>query len=158
MLIKGTDKIKGVLDLPLCKFQLVANEERFISNDDYYKSDIQMAINLGMLIKKDDVCSNNSEKLVRCKNVYHRPFSIPGYSDEIVVGQVFSVKESDLQHDAIRKAIAAKMIEVLDVSGGPKVLEEVSININNPELEEIQKPVEEEGNVKISKKIGRAHV
>jgi hypothetical protein len=155
MTIKGTAKIRGILDLPLSRLQVKANQTIYLEEEDFWKSDIQNAISLGFLIntdKKSDKENQVKDRMIRCKNIYGRPISIPSFQDEIKNGQVFTVQESMLQQDSFRRALAAHMIQVLDVVGGTKALEEGSVDLASVEAEEAPKTETEQKKTKPSKK------
>jgi len=118
MIIKGTEKIKGVIDLSSIKLQLKKGTVYSISDKDYWNSDVQSAIRMGFLTSAGD--AKNSEesesKVVRCINIYSRPLNINSVSkSSIMPNHSFTIPEEMLDHPDIRAARERGMIQVTQI-------------------------------------------
>ncbi len=119
--IKGTAKIKGALNLPTLKTQLIKNKSVLISNEEFNANDIQIALKMGYIehegssavphkeIDKEDKDNRN----VKCKNIYNRSLSLPEVATSIAPNQEFILKESDLKHSDIKTVLRKGWIEII---------------------------------------------
>lgn len=118
MVIKGTEKIKGVLDLSSVGLQLKKGAVYSISDNDFWNSDIQSALKMGFLSSAGDPTQkgDDSKKVVRCINSYHRPITLNSVSaKEVMPNHSFTLPESKLNDPDIRVAISKGMITVTQV-------------------------------------------
>jgi len=118
MIIKGTDKIRGVLDLSSIGLQLTKKTVFSISDNDYWNSDVQSAIKMGFITSaaQPDKSDSDPEKVVKCVNNYHRPITIKILGNqEIKPKHTFTIKEKHLSNPDINAAVKRGMIGVTQV-------------------------------------------
>lgn len=131
MVINGTSKIKGVIDLPSIKQQLKKGQLLHIRNNDYWNNDIQMAIKMGFITSTDipnddDVDIDSDDTPVRCKNSFHRSIGLNQSKSEIKPGQEFTLTRKELEEKSIRAALSKGMITIVSE---PNSTEETTVNI-----------------------------
>lgn len=138
MVIKGTDKIRGVLQLPTIKKELGKGKVVHITENDYHTQDVQIALRMGLvqLVDKGPPPTLNDDgqevdRSVVCKSIYSRSISLPGMKQEIKPNQRFTLKESELNSGPIRAAISKSMIEVVSVSGDESVYSEGKLKVSD---------------------------
>lgn len=136
MLIKGTSKIKGVVEIPSIRQQLKVNQVLPISDKDYWNSDLQVALRMGYITvsggpEQSSTESTDSTRMITCQNTHIRAISLPGFASDINPGAQFSIKESQLNEPSIRGALAKGMIKVVQLVSDTKVSEGV-VRISKP--------------------------
>lgn len=115
MVIKGTDKIKGVVDLASIGKQLSKTSTFSISDNDFWNSDVQAALRMGLIVSAGSPeKTNNPIKVVKCINTYHSTINL-GNIGEIGVGHTFTMPESELNAPHIKAAERRGMIKVIQV-------------------------------------------
>lgn len=120
--IKGTNRIKGVLELPNLKRQLVKGQSMSINDNDYWSPDVQTAIKMGFVTAvapsraRIDSPEEKNERQVMCRNAHPRPLGLPNFAHEIAPNAQFQVKESDLSKPDIKAAIARGIIKIVGAS------------------------------------------
>lgn len=135
MFIKGTEKLqKRTLDLSSINQQITISSSLPIRDDDYWNSDIQMAIKMGLVeavgenseqAAEDGTEEERVDRIVKCKNVYSRSITMNEIDMEIKPGQTFTLKESQLDQSDLRAAIGKGLIEVIEASSGSDYSESV---------------------------------
>lgn len=134
MIIIGTEKIRSVLDLPIVKLQIKKGEKRYVSEKDFWGSDVQNAITLGFLkADKEEVQTSLevNDRMARIKNISGRPISIPGFQEEIKDTQIFTIRESRLKEGAFQNAMVRKMIAVVGILGSENDISEGSVFLDD---------------------------
>ena len=125
MFIQATAKLqRRTLNLESIKAQLTAGRKFPISEDNFYNSDIQTALSMGLIeaigepkVKQelDDESDEESSNMVKCKNIHKRPLTFRHINREIKPGETFPLKEADLQNPDIKNALSKGLIEVVNV-------------------------------------------
>ncbi len=118
MIIEGTESIKGVLDLSSIKQQLKTGQSLNIKEDDFWQSDVQIALKMGWIRSKgaNSACSDSSVtsgNSIRCQNTHTRSIGIRGRDTEIRPGQEFHLQPHEADSPAIRSAISKGMIKIV---------------------------------------------
>lgn len=138
MVIKGTDKIRGVLQLPSIKKELLKGKEAHISEKDYHTQDIQIALRMGLvqIIEKGapPVLSADGQEIDKsfvCRSIHGRSISLPGMKNEIKPNQRFLLKESELNSGSIRAAISKGIIEVVSASSDESTYSEGKLKVTD---------------------------
>ena len=153
MLIRGTKKIRGILDLYSIKQQLKPGQSLIIPESDYWQSDVQMAVRMGLVQsdlpkeKKDPAKKPDKDKMIKFKNVHHRSIGFEGHKEEIASGQEFFLSEVEIETNPIRNAIAKGMIKVIGSTKEVAEDDEVTVNVfkkMKPEEKDISIDVNEE--------------
>jgi len=155
--IQGTDRIKGVLDLGSIRQQLVKGQTLYLKDDDFWKSDVQTAIKMGWIKTKANPSSPEGvksqaplgDRYIQCVNNHCRSISMRENDREIRPGQVFTLKESEMDSPAIRAAISKGLIKPLGVASSKKdeVGTEGRVHVTKRMQEDIASPVESETEV-----------
>lgn len=119
MVIKGTNKIKGVLDLSSVGLQFKEGATFSISDKNYWNSDVQAALKMGYIVSAGDPTKGGSDdapKVVRCVNSYHRALTLKALGDkEIMPNHSFTMPESKMNNPDIKAAINKGMITVTQI-------------------------------------------
>ncbi|KKL61095.1 hypothetical protein LCGC14_2198740 [marine sediment metagenome] len=117
MIIKGTNSIKGVIDLSSIPLQMTKGQSVTIKDSDFYNSDVQTALKMGWLVAegKPSVIEEiiDEEKEVLCLNAHHRPLGLSQFDTDISPGQSFRLKASDLNLPDIKMAVEKGMITIV---------------------------------------------
>ena len=119
MKIIGTEKIKGVLDLSSIKMQLKKGQSLNVRDDDFWQSDVQTALSLGFLRSEGSVqndCKEDGNKVVKCKNTHCRSISMKENDAEIKPGQVFTLKQKEIESPAVKSAVSRGLIKILSMA------------------------------------------
>ncbi len=117
MVIKGTSKIKGVLDLSSVKLQITKGATYSLSDNDYWNSDVQSAIRMGFVATAGEPQnkSKNAAKVVRCINSYNRTISIGAIGKEVHPGHSFTLREDQLKDPDVKVALSRGMVTVVQI-------------------------------------------
>ncbi len=126
MLIKGTEKLqKRTLNLASINQQITISSSLPIRDDDYWNSDIQMAMKMGLIevdgepgqqTSNDGIEEERVDRIIKCKNIYSRSITMNEIDMEIKPGQTFVLKESQLNYPDIRAAIGKGLIAVMEAN------------------------------------------
>lgn len=141
-LVKGTDKIKGVLDIGKNKKQIAKNEELFISDEQFYDNTTQIAIKMGYLTFESVNSGDSKNRTVELTNIYDRTITLNMVSGDILPYMNFTILEDNLHHPDIKAALAKGMIK-LTSSVHTRHVPEATVNVGNM-LEDVS-TVESEG-------------
>lgn len=158
MVLKGTDKIRGELTLSSIKKQIGRNKTVHINDTDYWSNDVQVAIKMGYVQaigkpKSSETVEEDVEvfRNVQCKNVHARSISIPSIAGEIKSGQIFIVKENQLNDTHFKIAMSKNLIKVIGVVNNE--------NINEGHLSDILDGIQDKpGTVENNSEIGELSV
>lgn len=119
MVIKGTSRIRGVLDLNSIKQQIGKDDSIPISDNDFWNSDVQIAINMGYITAVGDATApeldGELDRVVKLVNKLRTPLNIPNQTHSISPGAQFTLRESELQTPDIKQAISKGLIQILNV-------------------------------------------
>ncbi len=126
MHIKGTDRIKGVLDLSSVGVQMEKTSVYPVSEEQLQDSNVQTALNMGFITleggpkkskgkNKDE--GPKTDRIVKCLNTHPRSLALSEINTEIAPQAEFELKESDLKKPHIKQAIDKQMIKVLQIIG-----------------------------------------
>lgn len=118
--IKGTTKIKGVLDLQSIKRQMKSTDVAPITGNDFWNADIQIALKMGYITSSGESGSTKMhevepDRLVNLVNNTSTPLNVPGQSHAVSGGAQFTMKESEIRDPNVKMAISKGLIKVLSV-------------------------------------------
>ncbi len=115
MIIKGTNKIKGVLDLTGIGKQLTSGDEFSITENEFYDHTVQIAVKMGYITYRQgtSLIDMHAATGIRLKNIYNRPISINALDSEVRPGDVFTLTAEQVNNSDIRSAIAKGLVEVV---------------------------------------------
>lgn len=144
MVIKGTSKIRGVLDLNSIKRQIKSNDTMPISDNDYWNSDVQVALKMGYITAVGDEKAPTSEhgepdRIVKLTNKLRTPLNIPSQTHAVPAGAQFTMRESELRDPDVRLAVSKGLIQVLSVLDEEKPSEGV-LNLQGDTTQETLSP------------------
>ena len=136
MLIRGTKKIKGILDLYSIKQQLKPGQSLVIPENDYWQSDVQMAVRMGLLQTdtpkgKKETKKPDATKMIKFKNIHSRPIGLEGHKEEIPSGQEFFLSEEETETNVVRHAIGKGLIKVIGSNKEISEIEESTVTVLN---------------------------
>lgn len=117
MLIKGTDKINGILDLSSAKLQLKKGSVYNINEQDYLSNDVQVAKRLGFIetIETENTDNEiNQNKAVEYINISNRTIVIQSINKEILPNQRFTLDRSHINNQDIFYARTNNIIAETD--------------------------------------------
>jgi hypothetical protein len=119
MIIKGTPRIRGMLDLPNIKKQIGRNDSIPVSDVEFWSSDVQIALKMGYLTAVGNVerypdAKGEVERVIKLVNRHKSPLNIPSQTNAIPPGAQFTLRESELQNADIRTAISRGIIGVVN--------------------------------------------
>ncbi len=149
MYIKGTDKIKGLLDLSSVKLQLAKNSILPINDNDFWNSDIQIALKMGYISAMGspqidgDGNEVSTERSVRCINQLDRTLQLPGLNEQIGPNREFTIKESELNNPHIRAAVSRGLIKVMEILDTDDAFDEAFLDLGEEWEEEQGEQYEE---------------
>jgi hypothetical protein len=136
VIIHGTARIRGVLDLPTIKKQLKANGVLPLNDIEFSSSDVQIALKMGYITATEDtlqVATGKAERTITLINNQHTPINIPNRMHPIQPGIQFTLHESELLNGDIRAAIAKGIIKILNASNpGMPSAGQVKIGLTSP--------------------------
>ena len=115
MIVQVTDAVKnGEIVLPTIGYAVKAGIELTISDEDYYKNDIQIAIRKGFLVVSDAQGHGNSPfaKKIAVTNLTGRPLALDQIS--LLIGETSYISEKEYNSTNVQTAINAGMIEVAE--------------------------------------------
>lgn len=114
MNIIGTEKIKGVVEIPCLNKQITRGQTVTISENQFSHSEVQAAIKMGFIKKVEGSNEQvgSSTKIIRCRNNTKKPMRLHCVAEEVPPNALFDIKESDLSNGDIMKARASNMITI----------------------------------------------
>jgi hypothetical protein len=128
MIIKGTNKIKGVVDLYSIKKQLTKDAKYTIKDSEFWNSDVQAALGMGLITAEQPPNSKDQppqdEAQVVCRNAHSRPITVLNRPTQVMPNQTFTLSQDELQMPDIQKALAKNMISVVSSSSAKPNQEE----------------------------------
>ncbi len=114
MLIKGTSKIKGALDLTGISKQLVSGTEISITDEEFYDHTVQTALKMGMISHREGTYKINfAGKYINLKNIHNRAIAINALSADVRPGETFKLTEEQINNGDIRAALAKGLIQIM---------------------------------------------
>jgi hypothetical protein len=140
MHIRGTDRIKGALDLASIGVQLSNGSVHHITESDLQDAQVQIALRMGYIITEGggsktkqsiEQEQKTSKRMVRCLNKYNRSLALKELSREIPPNGEFEIKERDLLRGHIKDAISKGMIQVLEIIGSDSVMNETFVKMGD---------------------------
>lgn len=159
MIVRGTNKIRGVLSLQLEKsiLEVAPNAAKHISSEDFNKHEVQQAVALGYLKVEQKQTSLetptvsgvplttlvDSDRKIKCRNEYARPITMNMFQFPINPGQEFTISEKEANSPEIKSAIAKGYIKVLEAKDINQTIskksDEVTINVSRTMMQEQMK-------------------
>lgn len=143
--IRGTDKIKGMLDLGGINKQLKAGDALPIADDEFMEHTVQVAVRMGFITyKQGGMIDLPTDTAVNVKNIYDRAIRINCLNNEVRSGQIFTLTEEQINSSDIRGALAKGLLKIVS-SARPASSDESESNVKvgdlfKEELEEITDP------------------
>jgi len=133
MLIKGTSKIKGALDLSGINQQLTSGMEVSVSDDQFYKHSIQSAIKMGFLTYRPGSFNIKLEgsKHIKLKNILERSITVNALEANIRPGETFTLTEEQVNQGDIRAALSKGMFKIIS-SVKAQPIKETTVKIGDP--------------------------
>jgi len=114
IVIKGTDKIKGVLDLNDVGLQIKAGDTFSLSGDQFYKHGVQVALKMKFITyTNNNVPDPESDTIVELRNIYDRSITINAIDSDVRPGQTFGISEELINNADIQGALAKGMLEIV---------------------------------------------
>ncbi len=131
--IKGTDKIKGALDLGGINKQLKAGDLIPLTDEDFLDHTVQLALSMKFITYEKggilDIGSNSTS--IKIRNIYDRPIRINALEDEVRPGQTFSLSEDQVNSGDIRGALAKGLLEIVSSARPTEEVGESNIRVGN---------------------------
>lgn len=127
MNVTGTNKIRGILQLPVIKKQVARDSTIYLTENEFYTQEVQSALKMGYIQSQAETKSTHKNRdenenstyeneLVLCQSCSKRPIMIPVLNLEIRPGSQFRLKTSDLHSAHIKAAISKGWIKVIGSS------------------------------------------
>jgi hypothetical protein len=113
MIVRVTNACKnGEIVLPTIGYAVKAGVELTISDEDFYKNDIQIGIRKGFIVVSDAQGHGNSPfaKKIAVTNLTGRPLALDAIS--LLVGETSYISEREFNSTNVQTAINAKMIGI----------------------------------------------
>jgi len=131
--IKGTDKIKGALDLTGINQQLKTGDCIPLTDNDFLDHTVQQAVKMGFITyAKGGILDIGNSSSIKLRNIYDRPIFINALDDEIRPGQTFTISEDQVQSGDIRGALAKGMLEIVASTHASKEkIEELNVRVGD---------------------------
>lgn len=147
MIIKGTEKIRGVLNLSSIKQQLGKKSACNISENEFWNNDVQTALGMGFITAVGGGQQQNVEKTVQCTNIHNKKaISLKALNNRAIYpSERFYLKESDLETPDVRDAINKGIIAIVKVQNVQPV-QETDLVMEEPQNESAPEVVELETN------------
>lgn len=113
--IKGTDKIKGALDLTGINKQLKAGDRIPLSEEDFTDHTVQLAVSMGFITYEQGgiLAAESHNDTIKLRNIYDRSIRINALDDEIRPGQTFTLSSKQANSADIRGALAKGFLEIV---------------------------------------------
>ena len=128
MIVKGTKKIRGVLQLPNAKKELSFGRTAHITENEYQSQDIQTALSLGLIevidnrptnmeTMLDNNISSDSVRQFICVNNSQRSITLPNRTGSIQPNHKFTLSELEINSSDIKEAIGVEIIKIVKQIG-----------------------------------------
>lgn len=139
IVIKGTDKIKGILDLGDIGLQLKTGDTYSLTEEKFYKHGVQIALKMELITySHNSVPDPDSETIVQLRNIFDRSIAINAIESEVRPGQTFGLSEDIVNTPDIQGALAKGMLEVVSSGRSFDSDEETEVKVGG--LFEEEKP------------------
>lgn len=113
IVIEGTNKIKGALDLGGINKQLKCGDSLPITDNEYHDHSVQIALKMGWLKEKRDNTKNLPTGKITLKNIYDRSIHINALNQEIRSQQTFSLDDDQVRTSEIQGALAKGLLAII---------------------------------------------
>jgi len=128
IVIEGTDKIRGMLDLSSVNLQMKRGDKYPITEQQFTDNKVQVAIRMGLIKKVGEEENSTFAGQITLKNIYDRSIHLNALEAEIRPGQTFTLTEDQMNSADIRGALAKGMIDVIS-SARTASISEGNVNI-----------------------------
>ena len=125
-LIKGTQKIKGTLDIG-ARQQITKNQSVYLSDEEYFDHRAQTAIQMGFISCEEVANSTYSSPKVTIKNIYDKSINIGDSKQALMPGRVTILSEEEFRSSHIQAALKNRMIDIVGAVGSDTLDSEDSI-------------------------------
>lgn len=131
--IKGTNKIKGALDLSGINKQLKAGDRVPLTDKDFSDATVQTAIDMGFITYKEGgiLKSESNSSSIKLRNIYDREILINSLGDKIRPQQTFTLSEDQVNNADIRGALAKGYLEIVSSAKPGNPIEETNVRVGN---------------------------
>lgn len=119
-LVKGTNRIKGVLDIG-ARQQISKNQSVFLSDSEYFDHRAQTAMQMGLICCEEMSNSTYSSPKVTIKNIHGKEINIGDSKQPLMANRITILSEEEFRSSYIQAALKSGMIEVVSASPGTSV-------------------------------------
>ncbi len=142
IVIKGTEKIKGVLDLGDVGLQLKTGDTFSLAEDQFYKHGVQIALKMGLIsYSRNSIPDPDAETIVQLRNTFDRSITINAIDSDVRPGQTFGLSEDLINNADIQGALAKGMLEIVSTIRAPEQNTETSVEVGGLFKEEVPGPI-----------------
>lgn len=142
VVIKGTDRIKGVLDLNDVGLQLKTGDTFSLAEDQFYKHGVQIALKMGLITySHNNVPDPNAETIVQLRNIFDKSITINAIDSDVRPGQTFGLSEDLVNNADIQGALAKGILEIVSTIRSEEPDTETSIEVGGIFKEETPGPI-----------------
>lgn len=130
--VKGTDKIKGVLDIGV-KQQIGKGQHLYLTADEFYEHKVQTALTMKLIVcDESEIIRAGDGNKVRIKNIYHNTISIGEVIRDLKPGQITVLNEEEVRTPYVQAALSKKMLKLEGgVMPGTESASEKTIKVGN---------------------------
>ncbi len=130
-MVKGTNKIKGVLDVGV-KQQIGKGQSLYLTNDEFYNHRVQTAISLKFIVCDEAAIRGGDGSKVRVKNTYRNSLSIGDKIRDLKPGQETVLDEDELRSAHVQAAINKRMLKIVgSVTAGAEASLEATVKVGD---------------------------
>ena len=137
MYIRGTDKIRGILDLSTIGTQLKIGQLFPVSETQLDDANVKLALLMGFIVKegdgrkKEEIDKSAEDRVVRCLNKHNRAIALKELNREILPNAEFELMEKDIRSPHIKQAIDKGIIQILRISSTDIDFRETFVEMGN---------------------------
>ncbi len=130
LVIKGTKKIKGILDLNDVGLQLKDGDEYSLSEEQFYKHGVQVALKMGLVsYHKNSIPDPDAETIVEMRNIFDKVITINAIDSDVRPGQTFGISEELLNNADIQGALAKGILEIVSSGRDYELYSETEVKV-----------------------------
>lgn len=131
VLITGTSKIKGMLDLSGIGIQLKSGDKYPITDDQFNDHTVQIAVQMGLITHVAQATTNYGTSRIQLRNLHDKAISLNALTAPVNPGAIFTLPEEEMNTPGIQGALAKGMLEVVSRVQPQPLIEEATIQIDD---------------------------
>lgn len=155
MIIQGTEKIRGALNISRPKMELKRDQVIRISEADYNSPDMQTALGRGLIKVIEDSSSNKSKvpriKAIFCRSVHNKTITVSALPQGIKPGEEVALTPEQFDSADIQTALGRGYLEVINSADANEST--ISVKLTKLQAEVKSRPPQQDNGLETNEEI-----